>query len=147
MLKKTVKYTDYEGKERTDDVYFHLNKGEIIDLLTTSGDYTLDKVLEKIASEKNGKKSVKFFKNLLKKSYGVKTLDGRFEKSKKNWRKFISTEAYSIIFTEIVTDAKKAADFVNGIIPSDLAAEIEKIVKENPDGVPDSLKDYIKPVK
>jgi hypothetical protein len=44
---------------------------------------------------------------------------------------------------EIVTDANKAAAFINGIIPKELADEVEKTINENKDGIPEEIKDYI----
>lgn len=147
MLKKTITFEDYDGNVITDDFYFNMNKSEVIKWLTTSGDYMLDKVIERLSKERNGKKIMEEFENLIHLSYGVKSLDGRkFEKTEENWNDFYHTEAYSELFTELVTDAKKAADFVNGIIPHDMADEIEKIIKDNPDAIPDTLKDYIQPV-
>lgn len=143
MLKKSITFEDYDGNERIEDHYFNLNKAETIKWLTTSGDYTLDKVLQRLATERNGKKVMEIFEELIRLSYGRKSLDGRkFEKSDEIWNDFYQTEAYSVLFTELVTDAKKAADFVNRIIPKDLSDEIEKIVKDHPEGIPDELRDY-----
>lgn len=145
MLKKTIKYTDYEGNEREEECYFHLNKAEVTKWLTTSGDYTLDKVMRRLQKERNGKKIIEIFDDLLHRAYGRKSLDGRrFEKTEEIWKDFSETEAYSILFMELVTDAKKAADFVNAIIPEDMAAEIEQIIKDNPEGIPDEVKDYLR---
>lgn len=144
MLKKHFEFLDYDGQKRTEDHYFNLNKAEVIKWLTTSGDYTLDKILERLSTERNGKKIMEIFEELIHLSYGVKSLDGRkFEKTEENWQNFYQTEAYSILFTELVTDATKAADFVTRILPSDLADETYKILKEHPEGVPDTLRDYI----
>lgn len=143
MLKKTITYEDYDGNKRTEDFYFNLNKAEIIKWLTTTGDYTIDKVMMRVAKERNGKKIMEIFEGLIKASYGEKSLDGRtFEKSEEIWNRFSHTEAYSELFMELVTDAKKAADFFNKIIPEKLAKEIDDAVKNNPDGVPEELRDY-----
>lgn len=143
MLKKGITFEDYDGNKRTEDHYFNLNKAEVIKWLTTSGEYTLDKVLERLATERNGKKIMEIFDGLIHLSYGRKSLDGRkFEKSEEIWNDFYQTEAYSVLFTELVTDAKKAAEFVNQIIPKDLANEVEKIIKDHPDAIPDELRDY-----
>lgn len=143
MLKRTIEFTDYNDQKRTEEHYFYLNKAEVIKWLTTSGDYTLDKVLERLSNERNGKKIMEIFEDLIHRSYGKKSLDGRkFEKSDDIWNDFYQTEAYSVLFTELATDAKKAAEFVNAIIPKDLADEVEKIIRENPDGIPAEIKDY-----
>lgn len=144
MYAKQITYIDYEGVERRETHYFNLNKAELTKWLTTSGDYTLDKVLQRLSTERNGKKIMEIFEDLIKKSYGKKSLDGRkFEKTEEIWNDFYQTEAYSVLFMELVTDAKKAADFVNKVIPKDLADEVEKIIKDNPEGLPDNLRDYV----
>lgn len=144
MLKKTITFEDYEGNKRTEDHYFNLNKAEIIKWLTTDGDYTLDKKLERLFQAGNGKELMKTFDDLIQSSYGIKSLDGRrFEKSPEILRAFVESEAYVVLFTEIVTDAKKAAEFINAIIPKDMAEEISKIMKENPEGVPAEIRDYL----
>lgn len=144
MYKKTVKYTDYEGNQQQDDLYFHLNKAEVVKWLTTTGDYTLDKLLMKLTEEKNGKELINIFDDLIMRSYGKKSLDGkRFEKSSDALEEFKCSEAYSTFFMEVIGDAKAATEFINGIMPSDLADEVAKVMKENPDGIPDSLKDYM----
>lgn len=144
MLKKTIKYEDYEGIIREEDFYFNLSKAEVIRWLTTSGDYTLDKVLEKLSKERNGKEIMKIFEDLIHLSYGKKSIDGRrFEKTEDIWKEFYETEAYSELFMELVTDAKKASDFVNKIIPKTFSDEINKIMKENEKGIPAEVSDYI----
>lgn len=144
MLVKSITFEDYNGNKITKDHYFNLNKAEIIKWLTTDGDYTLDKKLERLFQAGNGKQLMETFDELIQMSYGIVSLDGiRFEKSKEILNSFVQTDAYSILFTELVTDAKKAADFVQAIIPKDMAAEIEKIMKENPEGIPAEIRDYL----
>lgn len=144
MLKKVIEYVDYDGNKRKEEFYFHLNKAEVIEWLMTTGDYTLDKVLERIAKTRNGKEIMATFRDLIYRSYGEKSLDGRrFIKTEEVKQNFMETEAYSVLFTELVSDGKKAGEFVNGIVPKDLADEIAKMVRENPDGIPDSVRDYL----
>ena len=64
---------------------------------------------------------VKIFKDLILRAYGVKSADGRYiEKSEALSERFSHTEAYSILFMELATNADKAAEFINGITPSDI---------------------------
>lgn len=144
MLKKHIKFNDYNGQEREDDYRFNLNDSELTKWLTTSGEYTLDKIVERLAKEKNGKKIMEIFEDLIHRSYGKMSLDGvRFEKSEEIWLDFYQTEAYSVLFMELVTDAKKAAEFVNGVVSKDVSSGVIKAIKENPDAVPEELKDYV----
>lgn len=146
MYAKVIKFDDYNGVKREEEHFFNLNKAEVIKWLTTSGDYTLDKVLERLSKERNGKKIIEIFEEMIKMSYGKPSLDGRkFEKTDDIWNEFHQSDAYSELFTELVTDAAKAADFVNKIIPKDLADEVAKIIKDNPDSIPAELRDYTGP--
>lgn len=144
MYARTVKYTDYLDNEREETFYFHLTKAEVIEWMTaTPGAYTLDKLLEKLLNETNMREIIKIFKDLVYRAYGEKSLDGRrFIKTDEVKQNFMESEAYSIIFTDIISDATKSAEFVNGILPKDLTQEIATIVAQNPDGVPDSLREY-----
>ena len=144
MVKKEITYIDFEGNKRTEEFYFNLTKAEFFKWTMTTGEYTIDKVLIRLAEEKNGKKIIENFETLLKASYGKKSLDGRkFEKSEAIWQDFYQTEAYSTLFMDLITDGKKAAAFVNSLIPGDASQDIEKILRENKDGLPVALRDYV----
>lgn len=126
MLKKTIAYTDYNGVERKEDFYFNLSKAEIVEMqMSTAGG--LDEMINKIVATKDNVAIVKIFKDLILKAYGEKSPDGkRFIKSKEIADAFSQTEAYSILFMELSTNAEKAAEFVNGIVPADVAQEMAK---------------------
>ena len=125
MLKKTIKYTDHNGAERTEDFWFNLSKAEIMEMeLSTTGG--LAELIQKIVKEQDAPAIIKIFKDLILKAYGEKSPDGkRFIKSDEIALAFSQTEAYSNLFMELATDADAAAKFVNGIIPAD-AAEAAK---------------------
>lgn len=120
MLKKTVTYVDYNGVERTEDFYFNLSKAEVAEMeLSVQGGFS--KMLEEIVASKDNVQIVNLFKQMVLKSYGEKSPDGRrFIKSEEIAQAFAQTEAYSEIFMELALDEKKAADFVNGIMPANL---------------------------
>lgn len=118
MLKKTITYVDYDGNERTEDFYFNLNKAECVEMeMTVNGGLT--KMIEKIVAEKDSKRIIELFKELVLKAYGEKSVDGkRFIKSDESRIAFSQTEAYSDLFMELATKADAAAIFVNAIIPT-----------------------------
>lgn len=126
MIKKTITYVDYNGTERTEDFYFNLSKAELMEMeMGTKGGLTEE--LQRIINAQDTPEIIKVFKGLLLKSYGQKSPDGkRFIKSAELSEEFEQTEAYSQLFMELATDDKKASDFVNGIIPSDISAEVNK---------------------
>lgn len=135
MLKKTIKYTDYDGTERNEDFYFNLTKAEVMEMEmgTTGG---MQKMLEKIVAEQDSKRIIETFKDIIIRSYGVKTPDGkRFMKSKELADAFTQTEAYSELFMELATNADAAAAFVNGIIPQSLAGAAAATTPTGPIGL------------
>ena len=123
MLKKTITYTDYNGNERTEDFYFNLTKAEVMEMeLSIAGGMT--ETIKRIVASQDTAHIVKIFKDLILQAYGVKSLDGkRFIKNEDVRDEFAQTEAYSILFTELATDADAAAKFVNGILPSEATAK------------------------
>lgn len=120
MIKKTITYTDYNGNERTEDFYFHLNKAEVSKMeLSTKGG--LGEMIKRIVKAQDAPAIIAVFEDLIKKSYGVKDPDGRgFYKRQSDLEDFMATEAYSILFMELATDDKAGAAFINGIMPADM---------------------------
>ena len=136
MLKKTIAYTDYNGVERKEDFYFNLSKAEIMEMeMSTSGGLT--EMISKIVAAQDTPAIIKLFKDLVLRAYGEKSLDGkRFVKIDENGiplsRAFSQTEAYSVLFMELATDAEAASEFVNGIVPADVSkAAKEEAKKQN----------------
>ena len=118
MLKETIKYTDYNGVEREEDFWFNLTTAEVMEMeLSTTGGFT--EMIKKIISTQDAPAIIRVFKDLVLKAYGEKSADGkRFIKSKELSEAFSQTEAYSILFMKLATDADAAAKFVNGIVPN-----------------------------
>lgn len=123
MLKKTITYTDYNGVERTEDKYFNLTKAELVEMeLGINGG--LSEMITKIVNTKDTPALVKLFKELILKSYGEKSADGkRFIKNDELRDEFTQTEAYTTLFMELATDDNAAVKFIEGIIPQDLAKQ------------------------
>lgn len=117
MIRKVIKYKDYDGNEREEAFFFNFSKSEAFELETgTTGG--LSTILEKIIETKDMASMVAMFKDLIMKAYGEKTPDGKyFIKSPEKSTLFTQTEAYSNLFMELATDANAAAEFVKGVIP------------------------------
>ena len=124
MITKTIKYTDYNGVEREEKFMFNLSKAELMEMEmgTTGG---LAETIQKIVETQDAPSIIKIFKDLILKSYGEKSADGkRFVKVNESGvplsLAFSQTEAYSQLFMELATNDVAAADFVKGIIPNDI---------------------------
>lgn len=125
MIVRNIKYTDYNGNEREEEYCFHLTKAELMEMqLSVNGG--LEALVRQIVMTQDTKKIVSIFKEIIMKSFGVKSLDGkRFIKDEDVLKEFMQTEAYSQLFIELATDADKAAAFIEGILPADLKEEID----------------------
>ena len=122
MIKKTIKYPDYNGVERTEDYYFNLNKTEVIEMqVSVEGGYS--ELIDRIIKTDDNREIVNVLKTIILKSYGEKSIDGkRFMKVDDNgnplYRKFEDTEAFVELYMELANNAKKAAEFINAVIPN-----------------------------
>lgn len=125
MLEKTITYKDFLGNERKETYYFNLTKTEITEM-QLSKDGGLAKMLTKIVQDKNIPEIMKMFKDLIMKAYGEIDADGKhFRKSKEISEAFTQTLAYDEFFMELMSDPNKAFDFIKGILPADVAANID----------------------
>lgn len=130
MLKKTITYEDYNGITRKEDFLFNLTKTELMkwDLKTPGG---LAAKLERITQKFDVPELTSFIEALIDNSYGIKSDDGvRFIKDEKLSTMFRQTEAYDQLFVELLSDEKKTAAFINGILPKEL---MEEVAKQNKD--------------
>ena len=133
MLRKEVEYKDFDGNDRKDVLWFHLNEVEITEMdLETSGG--LVKYMESIIDTNDVNQLITIFKDLLIRSYGERSMDGKhFYKDDKIRNEFVSSAAYPVLYMEMVSDADKAVEFINGIVPSNIREKMAKI-ENTPEG-------------
>lgn len=117
MLTKKITYTDFDGVERTETFYFNLTRTEITELqLTYPGGYA--EYIEKVTDSQDRPKIIEMFKDLIMRTYGEKSEDGRrLIKSPELSKAFMETPAYDELFMEIATNADFATEFVAGVMP------------------------------
>lgn len=127
MLKKSITYENFDEEEATEDFFFHLSKAELIKLeMSYKGG--LEASIQRIIAAEDGKAIIEEFENIILLSYGKRSDDGkRFVKNDQIREEFKSSEAYSALFMELVTNSTAAAEFVAGVIPKNLADEAAKI--------------------
>jgi hypothetical protein len=120
MYRRELTYTDFDGEERTETVYFNFSEAELAEMeLKTEGG--MSEYLNRIVNSKNKVELVAVFKKLLLEAYGEKSTDGRrFIKSKELSEAFSQTPMYSMLFMEFATDTDKATEFFKSIIPQQL---------------------------
>lgn len=130
MLKKLIKYVDYDGRERSENFYFYMSKAELMEMeLGTVGG--MQNLIQLIIDKQDIPKIMEAFKTIILKAYGEKSADGRrFIKSAELSEAFSQTEAYSNLYMELITNAEAAAAFINGIVPEDVAMAAAERRKE-----------------
>lgn len=121
MLTKAITYTDYNGNKKTKNFYFNLTRTELakMELTNKAG---MEETIKQMINEDDREKIIDLFETLVLGSVGEKSADGeRFEKSDKIRQDFVNHPAYDILFMELISDSKSMSDFINAILPSDLA--------------------------
>lgn len=136
MLKREITYKDLDDNDITETFWFHLSKAEMAEmaLAKEGGDGGFDAWIKKIIGAKNGQVVVDTFKQILLSTIGQRSDDNkRFIKNDQIREDFLNSDAYSVLFMELVTDADKMSQFINGVVPSNMRDEVAKKIAEGPD--------------
>lgn len=109
MIKKKVTYIDLNGKEKTEELRFHMNKLEYIKFVGGIGIELEDKVKE--LTDKNDVLGMtNLIENLLVVSYGK--MDGKkWTKSEEDQEEFRNSEQLAELFAALITNPDEAAKF------------------------------------
>lgn len=125
MIKKTIKSVDFDGNERCEDYYFHISKNEIAKA-QMSVDGGLITKLQRIVNSQSQPEIAKIFEEFIDMSYGIKSDDGKkFMKSPEILADFKATAAYDELYMEILSDTKKAVEFINGVWPAEMTEKLK----------------------
>ena len=125
MLARKIKYTNLNGEERERTYYFHFSKAEVMEMeLSKEGGFEV--FIQRIIDTRDQKELVRMFRELIQESYGIKSDDGeQFIKNEKVLNEFVQSEAYSELYMELATDTDAAIEFINGIFPQQIMAEVQ----------------------
>lgn len=125
MLKREIKYEDWDGVQTSDVFYFNISKPELIDMeVEHKGGLAV--YLEKIIEAKDHKELVNQLKEIVLKAYGVRSDDGkRFIKTDEIREEFSQTAAYPALFMELASDDRAAIIFLRGVMPQDMVEGID----------------------
>lgn len=116
MIKKTINYETFDGDDVTEDFYFNLSEGELVEMELSGKGNSLRDHVERILKAEHGEEIIQVAKQFILMSYGEKTPDGRgFRKSKEIFESFAGTNAYSKLVLELYSDQEKLQEFFNGI--------------------------------
>lgn len=130
MLKKTITYTDFFGEEVTETLYFNITKAELTRMMMEEMDFGEDaesnknglaERLMRVGRSGKGKEIIAMFDWLIKKSYGVRSEDGRrFIKNDEVYQEFVQSAAYDAFWTDLIESTSSMEEFVTGIMPEGL---------------------------
>lgn len=124
MVKKTITYTDFEGNEVTKDFYFNISKMEFREL-NKKIPGGLERMIDSIKTEKDSDRLLDLLNMLILESYGEISEDGRFGKEDARGRRlsgyFKISEAWDVLFTNLLQNEDELNEFLTGIVPKDIA--------------------------
>ena len=138
MIKKSFTYKDLDDNEVTEEFYFALNAAELAELeMGEKGG--MIKWLQQIMADEDGKAIMAKFKEIILMSVGQRSVDARrFIKNEQIRQDFLNSEPYSMLFMELVTDAKKGAEFITGLVPKDFQEKLTNAEVANALGIQES---------
>lgn len=132
MIKRTITFVDpFDNETKTEDFYFHFTEMELLRLKNDHKD-----LQGEIAQVSNGtatqQQIIALFEEFVSKSFGERTPEGRFVKSKEITDAFLVSEPYSTLVTGWFAEegGGDAAAFMNGLMPKNLQERAEAREKE-----------------
>jgi len=147
MLKKIIKFTDYNDLPRTQEHFFYLSKKDLQNL-NAKYEGGLQGQFNKIINNYDQKALLVTFEDIVLTSYGLKSEDGtKFVKNDEVRENFQYSAAYEALFDELTSGddaADKFADFLKKILPNELQAQIAKADAEGKTEMPEILAEVLK---
>lgn len=136
MIKQELTYEDFDGNEVTESFHFHLSKSKIIELEAEYGEEGFEASLLKVVEAKDNPTILSEFKKILLMAYGVRSEDGkRFEQSPELSASFSQSPAYDELFVKMLQDAEFAGEFINGLVPRNVARAVAEHRAQQMDAV------------
>lgn len=130
MYKITKTYNDFNGEEKTEDFYFNLTTNELVAWSTRDGG--MEAHVQKMIGVKNVSEMFDLTKELALLAYGIKSADGRhFIKTPEEAQLFRCHAAFDALIMDLATDEQKASEFINRVVPKELADNIAKLQGED----------------
>ena len=121
MLTKAITYVDYNGNKKTKNFYFNLTRTELAKMELTNKAGMLE-TIKQMVNEDDREKIINLFETIVLGAYGEKSADGEeFLKSPEIVAKFTAHPAYDVLFMELISSDKSMSDFINAVVPADIA--------------------------
>lgn len=111
MFKHKVKYVDFNGTDREEELYFHLSLPEVTRIEAEIG-RPIDVHVKDLVANQKLSELLAFLEKMMLSSYGHKTSDGRsFKKTEEIRNEFEYSQAYAELFEEMLTNPSLAEKF------------------------------------
>lgn len=130
MFKKNIKYTDFNDVLCEEEAFFNLTVSELIDI-ESEFEGGFENAIKSAAEKEDSATMIAIFKKLIIRSYGIKSADGKrhskiTDTGASIGAEFAQTAAFDALFLEVISNDTAAAEFVNGIIPTNLAQKVSE---------------------
>lgn len=131
MIKKEVKYTDFDGNPQSETLHFHITKADLLDNLDIRDEFDeflkVSQGKERDLTEDEVRLLISIVRRVVKIAYGVRSADGKqFRKSEELWEDFRYSAAHDDFLFSLFDNPESAIEFLNGVFPSDLMAQAAK---------------------
>lgn len=126
MFERKFKFEGFDGKMYEDTWEFYLSKADLLEIQL--GTFVgLDALMKRLIETKNGKEIMAIVKEIILKAVGHTSPDGRkFLRNDELREEFQQTDAYSQLFSELVTDPEKVLDFIFGAVPKEIGEKMRE---------------------
>lgn len=117
MLKQKVQYEDFDGATQVEDLYFNLNRMELIALQSRYGKEDMAAYIDKLVEDKNIEKVYEILNDIVLSAYGLRSEDGkRFIKNETIREEFKQSLAYEALIEDFHDETRKVLEsFIVGI--------------------------------
>ena len=132
MFQTTVNYTDFDGHERKETLYFNITEQQMRDLYQDDPDFNAN-TLNSMLETRDPVEMLRIMKKLILASYGIKSEDGKIHKKNKEIREnFECSAAFEQLMDDLMykADEKFLRDFFTHIFPTKFEGEIKKSFEE-----------------
>jgi hypothetical protein len=128
MIKKTFTYENFNGDKVTRDFYFHLSKGDFIEL-ALGGEWQ-DK-MSKAVAEQDKIAVYHGYKEIIALAVGMRSDDGEdFIKTELYRDRFMGSPAYDELIMDLFTSDDLGVDFIKACLPSDMREKLDVEIKK-----------------
>lgn len=132
MFKYTVNYDDFDGKPQTRDLYFNLDKDELLRIQMSGAKITEDGVeggmadqIKAVVESGDAEKIFEFLEWAIEQAYGEREGD-LLVKDEEVWRRFRYSRAYTEFLWTLFSDSELSSTFIRKTFPKGLVDEFNK---------------------